>query len=196
MKINIFLLLAIILLSSFIRQKNEYIFWDSKRPIKYEDFRAVQKDTIKIGNTTRFKGAESWFEYKFNTSQASYTSIPKIEVLVYFDPKYSWMLVKDVRTLEHEQIHFNIAELYARKMRKTIDSLNERNVTDFEIYKSKISDWNIKYNNYNILFDKEIDDKIYYLNGKFLSHKDKGQQKFWKEKVDKELIILKKFEKK
>lgn len=193
MKKFIFFLFALPLLLNFVQQQTDLVFWNAKRPLKFEDFKAVQKDTIKIGNTGRFKGAQSWFEYKFNTSQTSYTTTPKIEVLIYFDPKDSWMLLKDERTLEHEQIHFNIAELYARKMRKSIDSLNKLNVYNFQTYKDKIKDWNNKYNSYNILFDKEIDDRVYYLNGKFLSHKDKGQQKNWKEKVDKELKALEKF---
>jgi hypothetical protein len=193
MKKILFLFFALILLLSFVQQQSDLIFWNTKRPLRFEDFKAVQKDTIQIGNTGRFKGAQSQLKFKFNTSQSSYTTTPKIEVLVYFNPNDSWMLIKDERTLEHEQIHFNIAELYARKMRKSIDSLSKLNVYDFQIYKDKIYDWNKKYDNCNILFDQEIDDRVYYLNGKFLSHKDKGQQKKWKEKVDVELKILEKF---
>lgn len=196
MKKILFLFFAFILLLSFVQQQYDFIFWNAKRPLRLEDFKAVQKDTIQIGNTGRFKGAQSQLKFKFNTSQSSYTTTPKIEVLVYFNPNDSWMLIKDDRTLEHEQIHFNIAELYARKMRKSVDSLNMLNINDFQIYKDKINDWSKKYDNYDILFDQEIDDRVYYLNGKVLSHKDKGQQKFWKEKVDKEIKMLQNFEKK
>lgn len=195
MKKNSLLFLTLLFLLSFVQQ-SDFIFWNPKRPLRFEDFKVVQKDTIQIGNTGRFKGAQSQLKFKFNSSQSSYTKVPQIEVLVYFIPDDSWMLIKDERTLEHEQIHFNIAELYARKMRKSIDSLNKLNVYDFQVYKDNINDWSKKYDNYDILFDQEIDDRLYYLNGKVLSHKDKGQQKLWKEKVDKELKMLQEFEQK
>lgn len=191
MKKQLFFFLAILLLLSFVQQ-SDFILWNAKKPLRFEDFKAVQKDTIQIGNTGRFKGAQSQLKFKFNTSQSSYTTTPKIEVLVYFIPNDSWMLLKTGTTLEHEQIHFNIAELYARKMRKSIDSLNKLNVYDFQVYNKIIDNWNEKYDSYNILFDQEIDDRVFYLNGKFLSDKN-PKQKLWKEKVDKELKMLQEF---
>ncbi len=192
MKKYLFLIFAIFLLLNFVQQQSDLVLWNAKRPLKFEDFKAVQKDTIKIENNGMILGAQSRFKFRFNTSQTSNTT-PKMEVFVYFDPKDSWMLLKTETTLEHEQIHFNIVELYARKMRKSIDSLRKLNVNNLQIYKDKVSDWNKKYDNYNILFDTEIDDKVYYLNGKFLSDKN-PKQKIWKEKVDKELKILEKFQ--
>ena len=190
---KLYLLLFFPLLFSFIRQQEDLILWNAKRPLRYEDFKVVQKDTIKIANSGgRFKGAQSQLKFRFNTSQSSYTTTPKIEVSVYFLPNESWMLIKSETTLEHEQIHFNIAELFARKMRKSIDSLVKMNTYDFQAYKQIIANWNEKYGNYNVLYDKGIDDRVYYLNGKFLSDKN-PKQKPWKEKVDKELKALDKY---
>ncbi|MFC6267151.1 hypothetical protein [Frigoriflavimonas asaccharolytica] len=189
MKKFLYLFINLPFLIGFVHQQAEMILWDLKRPLKYEDFKVVQRDTIKIGNTGRFKGVLSEFKFKFNTSQTSYTTTPKIEVLVYFGPNKSWLLLKTETTLEHEQIHFNIAELYARKMRKSIDSLNNLNVYNFQIHTEKIDDWNKKYNDRNIKFDFEIDSRVYYLNGKFLSDKNRKQTP-WKEKIDRELKTL------
>jgi predicted secreted Zn-dependent protease len=44
----------------------------------------------------------------------------------YFDKDQSWMMVKNAYVLQHEQIHFNISELYARKIRKSADSLSQK----------------------------------------------------------------------
>lgn len=70
------------------------------------------------------------------------------------------MFLKDPTTLEHEQIHFNIAELYARKMRKSIDSINKLHVNNLQICDEIIENWNKRYENFDIKFDQEIDDKI------------------------------------
>lgn len=169
--------------------QTELIFWDPRRPLKFEDFTALERDTIKVGNLGRFKGAQSELEFNFTTSQFSSNTVPEIQVFTAFDPNKSWMLLKTPITLEHEQIHFNIAELYARKMRKSIDSLRKLNTVDFQHYKDQINTWKKKYDNYDILFDKDIDARIYYVNGKFLSDKN-PKQKIWKEKVEKELKML------
>ena len=68
MKKILFLFFALILLLSFVQQQSDLIFWNTKRPLRFEDFKAVQKDTIQIGNTGRFKGAQSQLKFKFNTS--------------------------------------------------------------------------------------------------------------------------------
>ena len=192
MKKFLLFLFALPLLLNFVQQQTSLVFWNAKRPLKFEDFKAVQKDTIKIGNTGRFKGAQSSINYKYNISQSSYTVPPKIEVITYFNPNDSWMLLKTETTLEHEQIHFNIEELYARKMRKSIDSLVKLNICDFSIYDKILDKWEKEPIKYHNLFDKEIDDRVYYLNGKFLSDKN-PKQKLWKEKVDKELKALEKY---
>ena len=60
MKKFILFLFTLSLLLSFIEQQTDLIYWNADRPIKFEDFKAVQKDTIQIGDTTgRFKGAQS-----------------------------------------------------------------------------------------------------------------------------------------
>ncbi|WP_415325126.1 hypothetical protein [Chryseobacterium sp. MMS23-Vi53] len=160
--------------------------------MRYEDFKLAQKDTIKIATTNKFKGAESSFKFNFKTSQFSDAIAPTIHVLVYFNPDNSWMLLKDPTTLEHEQIHFNIAELYARKMRKSIDSLNNLQVNNLQIYTEIIEIWNKRYENFDTKFDQEIDDKIYYTGGKYL-HLDNKKQKIWKLKIDRELKSLDNF---
>ncbi|SHF70265.1 hypothetical protein [Chryseobacterium vrystaatense] len=179
------------LLLSFKYQKEDLILWESKRPLKIEDFNIAKKDTIKIANTIKFKGAESKLIYKYEFLPSTLTP-PQVGVKVFFDKHESWMLVRDGSTLEHEQIHFNIHEIFARKMRKSIDSLYDLNIRSLDIYMNKINDWTQKSRNYSQLFDKEIDDKIIFSNGKFLTHKN-PRQKIWNTKVEKELKELEKY---
>ena len=190
---KLYLLLIFPLLFSFMRQQEDLISWNAKRPLRSEDFKVVQKDTIKIANSGgRFKGAQSELFYDYQILPDNFNA-PEVKIKVYFDKNNSWILFNDERTLEHEQIHFNIDELFARKMRKSIDSLKILNIKNINIYINILENYSNKNKIYSSLFDQEIDDKIFFLNGKFLSHKDKGQQKVWKEKVYKELKALDKY---
>jgi hypothetical protein len=42
-------------------------------------------------------------------------------------------------TLQHEQLHFDIAEIYARKIRKAVDSLRRKNVKTVVSYPTEIT---------------------------------------------------------
>ncbi|WP_435525561.1 hypothetical protein [Chryseobacterium indoltheticum] len=102
---------------SFKYQHEELILRDSQKPLNIEDFNAAQKDTIEIASTIKFKGAESKLIYK-NEFLPNIITLPQVEVRVFFDTGESWMLVRDSSTLEHEQIHFNIHEIFARENEK------------------------------------------------------------------------------
>jgi hypothetical protein len=67
------------------------------------------------------------------------------------------MLVKNAYVLQHEQIHFNISELYARKIRKSADSLARKNITNLNIYRNMVNIGNKKTKT-NDQFDAENDD--------------------------------------
>ena len=42
--------------------------------------------------------------------------------------------MRDSSLLEHERIHFDIAELYKRKIVRAFDSLKKADITDFPVY--------------------------------------------------------------
>ncbi len=87
--------------------------------------------------------------------------------------------IEDV-LLEHEQIHFDITELYARKFRKWLFEMynNEQNVNE-ELLLEKFNAFNEQHSNYQIKFDEELNYSIY----------DENQKK-WQEKIKKELELL------
>lgn len=71
----------------------------------------------------------------------SYSPTGRIEdyfVHVYFERSRSWYRDTSNMVLRHEQIHFDIYELYARKLRHAFDSLKISNVADTIIYNEQI----------------------------------------------------------
>ena len=60
------------------------------------------------------------------------------DVDVFFNRKKSWARAKSDALLKHEQLHFDIAELYARRIRKKITDLQENGVNDIKAFNTAI----------------------------------------------------------
>lgn len=60
------------------------------------------------------------------------------DVVAVFNRRKSWARDKSPSLLAHEQLHFDIAELYARKIRLKIRQLNRQGVNDIKVYNTAI----------------------------------------------------------
>ena len=124
MKNKIYLII-VALSSSFLLSINSLcnndsiIYWDNNRPLKWEDFRDTEPDLL-IKKTSAFLSATSslCIDYDRN-SYGSYLTY--FTIIAVFNKNQSW--IKDSisnNLLKHEQLHFDITELYARKIRKEL----------------------------------------------------------------------------
>jgi hypothetical protein len=113
---KIFLIILSSLALSSIAQ-GPIIVWDEKTPLKYEDFIGpVPGDKLDHQAVTF-----SVIEIKFEQTSGSV----KVNVLSYFKKDLSWMRnsAKNSYTLRHEQGHFDITEIHARKIRKKLSGM-------------------------------------------------------------------------
>jgi hypothetical protein len=102
------------------------------------------------------------------------------KVICYFNRPISWTKDSDSLGLTHEQGHFNIAELFARKLRKKF--------LEYKFNASSIkTDLKLMFDNNNkerakmdALYDKETN-----------FSRDKIKQIYWNKKI---ILLLKKFE--
>lgn len=183
---NIFFLIGFISLMSFSFVKDDFILWQENKKLKIQDFKADNKDTIKV-NRQQFLGAISAIRIEYSSFQRNKNSVPDFSIKTYFDPNESWMLLKNDYVLQHEQIHFDLTELYARKMRKSIESLRQKNVTNISIYRKKIQRWNAMKEKASNQFDADNQDYDIKIVQKILFQKN-PKQEVWKKKVDRELF--------
>lgn len=93
-------------------QRDEsFIDWAGERRLDWNDFLATPaKNTDAAALTATHLG----FSYSYSNSQITY------EIICRFDKTKSWGLVKTDWILRHEQGHFDIAEIFARKLKKAI----------------------------------------------------------------------------
>ena len=108
----------------------------------------------------------------------------KYDVVAIFNRKKSWIRDPSPSLLAHEQLHFDIAELYARKIRKKIKELNDQGKNNIKTYNAAIQQLLLESNEMDQQYDVET------LHGA-LSKK----QAAWSKKVKDELASLKKFKK-
>lgn len=108
----------------------------------------------------------------------------KYEVTALFLRNKSWVSDPSEELLIHEQLHFDVAELYARKIRKKIQELSARNITDIKIFNTLIQELLEESNAADRQYDIET------LHGALLK-----KQKQWEVKIKDELRELESFKK-
>lgn len=142
------LLIPVIALSDLFDNKPteepEKIQWLADRPLTWVDFKG-DKDSILYGQE----------EASVRTRTELLTSITgdKIVFLVrcFFEPETSWTVTSDSSLLVHEQMHFNLAEFYARALRK---KLSETVFLRTDSIKEKVTD--VYYEVFNAAQDKQL----------------------------------------
>lgn len=111
--------------------KETNLEWCSSYKLSWADF------TGEIDVTSSFL-ANINTSIKVNSKKRPNTP-PVYDVRAYMNQSKSWKKEGvSVWLLRHEQLHFDICELYVRKIRKSVDSLNQAKVLDKEVYKQLI----------------------------------------------------------
>ncbi|SJZ36444.1 DUF922 domain-containing protein [Sediminibacterium ginsengisoli] len=118
-------LAGIVLLVSLTQANAQYvndrIVW-SDRKLTAKDFKQ-RFDTSMIKDEPRAVAHISttiWFDYKETDKKELI-----FDVYAYFNPDFSWVkpgFRHDGQVMNHERFHFNLAELYARKVRKLLST--------------------------------------------------------------------------
>lgn len=173
---NLLLVLSIFFTSFMYSQGNSTIVWEKSKKLTWNDFQGAT-DSINFGQ------AKTSYRIRIVPEQVNvdeYDNIQgyeKMTVKAEFDKKRSWSLAKfDTVVLAHEQLHFDIAELYARKIRR-------------QFYKNilaKRKTYERFWSDYKVLWDEcsKFQNK---LDAETNHGRDKEQNKLWKQLVSDEL---------
>lgn len=106
---------------TFIQSNQDYetILWESGRRLSWDDFRGEVPSNTRAAAVTA-----SGITYRFSTSGAKDAIHVDFKVDTFFYPTKSWYqpALCDSVILSHEQLHFDISELYARKLKKRLDA--------------------------------------------------------------------------
>ncbi len=102
----------------FAQEIEEGVPWDANKRLTWADFKGKVPPAAVPAATTA-----SGISYTYSANLMHHEVELDYEVTAYFYPNESWYkpsLANDT-ILSHEQLHFDIAELFARKMRNRLD---------------------------------------------------------------------------
>lgn len=172
-------ILFLTLISCFIYSQNESVndsvFWSEDAKLKWSDF----KGAVPFGDLGIKKAASS-LEIVAEGVEFYLDSIPVFKIEAIFIKTESWTILKTEDLLKHEQGHFDITEIYARKLRKIYCELNKKKVADFNIYGQAFEKINSELHETHKFYDKEV----YFI--------PENQIK-WSEKISNELTELEEY---
>jgi hypothetical protein len=168
-KIILIILISLTVQVSYGQKKNNLISWEEGKLLTWDDFKG------------RATGASPYEATTYGALDINFELVPETQnklrfiLQVNFDKKKSWVKKKKGtdKLLKHEQLHFDIFELYARMF---IKKLEEENALSGEKYGGKVKK----------IFNKNFKDlmKFQQQYDKETNHsKNEEQQKEWIIKV-------------
>lgn len=150
--------------SAFAQAEEEIIPWSAERKLQWSDFKGRYLKTEWAAATTA-----SSISYQFSTFEKDGQVYVDFKVGCEFYPNKSWYRPElcDSLILSHEQLHFDIAELHARKLRKRLaETQFTKNIKAEvkEIYKSIIKELYIFQNKYDreTNFSRDLKNQLFW----------------------------------
>ncbi len=173
MKRFFYLTLLLVLISSFAKDGNkDVLVWNEKRLLTWDDFKGKPEK--------RFSAASTHYDIFKTTEQNGPSAEVTIEAVFFCNKSWkreSWI---NDQVLAHEQKHFDIVELYARKLRKL---LSDKNYSSYSNLKS-VSDslYKVIDKEMDVYQDKYDDETDASMNG--------DKQREWNKKIMEEIQVL------
>lgn len=158
-------------------QDYDTISWNADKRLSWKDFKGKSPLNARAAATTA-----SGITYRFSTSGTRDNLEVEFKVDTYFYPNKSWYqpTLCDAVILSHEQLHFDISELYARKMRERLAeaAFTHKNV------KAKVKTIYRSINEELAEFQDQYDTETNF-------SRDREQQVIWNETIAKQLLQTK-----
>ncbi|MFN2261798.1 MAG: hypothetical protein ABR595_07020 [Psychroflexus sp.] len=184
MKIKLILLIMLFSLSVIQAQDKKtendtLLIWSENRSIKWNDF--LSKNKVK-GYIHDDGLATISLSLAFFPKELKCKDINSIKIIALMNKKRSWVGVEIKNGIKHEQLHFDIAELYARKMRRKLNYiLSEDNKCDLQAIANMYKSLENEFWEFQFLYDNEVR----------IEGKEKINQQKWNIKIDSLLTVYK-----
>lgn len=159
-------------------EENGAIEWHAKRKLVWDDFKGKTPSNSQ-------NHAQSWVGIDFFGKCVANKFV--FEVTAVFNMDSSWVVEykNTERLLKHEQGHFDIAEIFARKLRKRLGEIKQpcSNMDNTELLIQKLT----KNNKIRLLSEQDDYDRETRHGSR------KNRQKKWQEKISNRLKSLEKY---
>ena len=113
------------------RQIDTFIKWSDTTQLNYADFKGAQappKDSVARPDTLAVINCAIKYEIDISTGRTL------IHAYAVMHPEHSWMKVRTPSVLQHEQGHFDIEEIYARRFEKMMNDTLIKDADNYFIF--------------------------------------------------------------
>lgn len=176
--VKMILLMLAIMVSGCVYSQSKHdstIFWTQDVQLRWSDFKGAVPDPAPKWDATSF--------VELKTKARWVHGVPDFEVYAVFQRYDSWTRNSTSSLLlKHEQLHFDIGELYVRKMRKELSALRSKREGTPKDYLQVFDRLAEECNEMDSLYDAETAHGVY-----------QSQQEVWNKKIAKELFRLRKY---
>jgi hypothetical protein len=144
--IVLFVLVSITRIAGYAQ--DDIIFWSKQQPLKWEDYKGQVDETSKF-----YAATLASIKYRYGYNKTGTVHNFKFQVNSYFTKSRSWSKKEhqSAPLLKHEQLHFDLTELYARKLKEELertsytDDFKERITQIFNSKKTELSNIQQRY---------------------------------------------------
>jgi hypothetical protein len=166
-------LFTLLLAAATFQQANNLIDWNATRKLTWEDFKgSVDPDSKNAALTS----SSINIEFGYDDDGLEYS------IKCSFNKQKSWVRIRNTEVLAHEQGHFDLAELHARKLFKAMKAYKfNANTVSKDVNTIYDSLMNAHHESQN-LYDSETD-----------YSRNKVKQEEWQKKIADELKSLQAF---
>ncbi len=154
------------------------IKWSENRKLTWKDFKGSPNKNIEGSALTTCK-IEIQPVNVLVDEKGNIKNYKSLKAVAIFFPELSWVKKKKAHLLIHEQLHFDIVELYTRKLNRKFDELKEKKIAKFESYLKAYKSLWAECRGTQQLYDKETE------HGQLIE-----ENQIWVDKIKKELIKL------
>lgn len=152
-------------------QKNDLVPWSPDLELEWKDFK---------GKPDKFTDLKAVTSSGIKFGAKCVNGEIMLTIGCYFDKSESWTKEnKDEYLLAHERLHFDITELYTRKLIQKLTSLNDPCGKDLDKMQQIYDENSADYNAFQDRYDRETNHSL-----------DKEKQQYWEELIARELKRL------
>ncbi|HPF12292.1 MAG TPA: DUF922 domain-containing protein [Flavobacteriaceae bacterium] len=164
-------------------ENDSIITWDKSRQLVWDDFKDAVDWNDPIGNAMTSYKIVVVPENVLVDEEDHIQNHEKLSVVANFYCYHSWVNKRTENLLRHEQTHFDIAELFARKLRKRFETLKSQGEKRFSVYYSEFKEYSALCREMQKKYDRETQ------HGNDFQANDT-----WKELIQKELGSFRDYE--
>jgi hypothetical protein len=147
--------------------------WSSLHKLRWEDFKG-QTDTLSGHSAV----SDIQLKYSFSNKNSKLTS----KIFCFFNKNNSWVKDSSDQGLIHEQGHFDIGEIFARKFRKQVTSYQFNSPTINHEFKNMANQIKKEETVMDSMYEKQTD-----------YHRDSTNQIKWNRQIANELTLLQEY---